>query len=151
MNELPSALNDPEFMDALLNISIPPDSSRNLPGAGTLGLSPAVAPALQADPLLGPMVVAGLEAVRSAALAQHPDGLSGMTPEAGSKLVGALLSAHPFLMMGLLRYVCPAYYQHPQVLKGIGAEPRPPFPKGFAVEPTDPALMEKLQARRKTR
>jgi hypothetical protein len=147
MTDSPAALNDLAFMDALLNLLIPPNASGSLPGAGTLGLSPGVATGLQADPLLGPMVGAGLQAIREAALAQHSEGLSGMSPEAGKRLVEAQNSANPFIMIGLLRYVYPAYYQHPQVLRGIGAPARPPFPEGFDVEATDAGLLEKLQAR----
>ena len=149
MTESPTALNDQEFMDALLNLVIPPNASGSLPGAGTLGLSLEVAAGIQGDPLLGPMVGAGVQAVRDAALSQHPQGLGGMTPEAATKLVETQLSANPFIMVGLLRYLYPAYYQHPQVLKGIGKAPRPPFPEGFDVEATAPELLEKLRARRK--
>jgi hypothetical protein len=149
MTESPTPLNDQEFMDALLNLVIPPNTSGSLPGAGTLGLSPAVATGLKADPLLGPMVGAGLQAIWEAALSQHPNGLPGMTPEAGTKLVQTQVSANPFFMMGLLRYLYPAYYQHPQVLRGIGEAPRPPFPEGFDVEATDARLLEELQARRR--
>ena len=147
MTESP-AFNDQEFMDALLNLVIPPNASGSLPGAGVLGLSAAVAAGLQADPLLGLMVEAGVREIREAALSQHPEGLRGMTPEAGAELIQAQVSANPFFMMGLLRYLYPAYYQHPQVLRGIGEAPRPPFPEGFDVEATDAGLLEKLQARR---
>lgn len=143
-----TALNDQAFMDALLNLVIPPNASGSLPGAGTLGLSLAVTAGLQADPLLGPMVEAGVRAIREAALSQHPEGLPALTQEAGAKLVQAQVSANPFFMAGLTRYVYPAYYQHPQVLRGIGAPPRPPFPEGFDAEATDAALLEKLLARR---
>ena len=149
MTESPTALSDQEFMDALLNLLIPPNATGSLPGAGSLGLSEAVAAGLRADPLLGPLVEAGVQAVREAALSQHPEGLPGMRAEAGTKLVEATLPAHPFLMMGILRYLYPAYYQHPQVLTGIGEAPRPPFPEGFDVEATDATLLEKLQARRR--
>jgi hypothetical protein len=148
MTESP-ALNDQKFMDTLLNLVIPPNASGSLPGAGALGLSLAVATGLQADPLLGPMVGAGVQAIREAALSQHPEGLTAMMAEAGAKLIQTQVSANPFFMMGLLRYVYPAYYQHPQVLKGIGEAQRPPFPEGFDVEATDAGLLEKLQARRR--
>lgn len=148
MTESIPALNDQAFMDALLNVVIPPNASGSLPGAGELHLSHAVATGLQADPLLGPMVEAGVQAVWEAARSQHPNGLPGMTPEAGTKLVQTQVSANPFFMMGMLRYLYPAYYQHPQVLTGIGEAPRPPFPEGFDVEATDAGLLEKLQARR---
>jgi len=148
MTETPAALNDQDFMNALMDLVIPPSASGDLPGAGTLGLSPGVAAALQADPLLGPMVETGAQAVREAALTEHPEGLPGMAPQAGTKVLEAQLSAHSFLIMGLARYLYPAYYQHPQVLEGIGEPPRPPFPEGFDLEPTDAELLEKLQARR---
>ena len=56
MTETRAALNDPDFMKALLDLVIPPTASGDLPGAGALGLSPAVATALHADPFLGPRV-----------------------------------------------------------------------------------------------
>lgn len=149
MTKTPAALSDAGFMKALLDLVIPPSASADLPGAGELGLSAAVATALQADPMLGPLVEAGAQALREAALSQHPNGLSGMTPQAGAKLIEDQLVAHPALIMGLLRYLYPTYYQHPQVLVGIGEPPRPPFPEGFEVEATDTGLLEKLQTRRK--
>lgn len=149
MTETRAALNDPDFMKALLDLVIPPSASGDLPGAGALGLSPAVATALQADPLLGPLVEAGVQAVREAALSQHPEGLPGMAPQAGAKVVEAQLATHPLLILGILRYLYPAYYQHPRVLEGIGEPPRPPFPEGFDVEATDAELLEKLRARRR--
>ncbi len=150
MTETPAVLDDHDFMNALMDLVIPPSASGDLPGAGALGLSHAVATALQADPLLGPLVEAGAQAVREAALSQHPDGLPGMAPQAGTKLVEAqLTSSHPLLIMGLSRYLYPAYYQHPRVLVGIGELPRPPFPEGFDVEATDPELLAKLLARRR--
>ncbi len=151
MTEATAALDDHDFMKALLDLVIPPSQSGQLPGAGALGLEPAVATALQADPLLGPMVEVGAQAVREAALTEHPEGLPGMAPQVGTKVLEAQLSAHPFLIMGMLRYLYPAYYQHPRVLEGIGEPPRPPFPEGFDVEATDAQLLEKLRARRRAK
>ncbi len=154
MTETPAALNDPDFMKALLDLLIPPSASGDLPGAdtlpgaGALGLSPDVVTSIQADPALGPLVEEGVQALREAAGSQHPGGLPGMAPEAGAQLVEAQLATHPFFILGILRYLYPAYYQHPQVLEGIGEEPRPPFPEGFEVEATDVELLKKLEARR---
>ncbi len=149
MTETPAALNDHDFMKAFLDLVIPPSASGDLPGAGSLGLSPAVATALQADPLLGPLVEAGAQAVRDATLSEHPDGLSGMTPQAATEVLKAQLASHPLLILGMSRHLYPAYYQHPRVLEGIGEPPRPPFPEGFDVEATDAELLEKLRARRR--
>ena len=86
--------------------------------------------------------------MRAAALSEHPEGLPAMTPQAGTELLKAQLSAHPVLIMGILRHLCPVYYQQPHVLEAIGEPPRPPFPDGYDVEPTDAELLEKLRARR---
>jgi len=147
MTEPLAALGDQAFMDAFLDLVLPPNGG--VPGAGALGLAPAVVAGLQGDPLLGPMVGGALTAVRDAALGEHPEGLAGMTAEAGARLVEARLAANPFVMMGLLRHLYPAYYSHPDVLRGIGEAARPPFPEGFAVEATDAGLMERLRARRR--
>ena len=72
MTEQRAALDDSEFIDALLNLLIPPSVDGSLPGAGTLGLAPAVAAALRADKLLGPLVEVGAEAVRAAASTVEP-------------------------------------------------------------------------------
>ena len=148
MAETDSALEDQPFMDALLNVVIP--AGGELPAAGTLGLSPDVAAGVRSDPLLGPAVGPGLDALRDAARDQVPGGLPEMSAEDAAEFVKAQFSSNPMLMMGLLRHLYPAYYAHPQVLPGIGEPPRPPFPEGFEVEPIDPALLAKLESRRKT-
>jgi hypothetical protein len=143
------ALHDAAFMDALFDLLIPPDESRGLPGAGSLQLSAGVAAGVEGEPLLGPFVLAGAAAVREAALAAHPDGLAAMSREAATELLQSQLAAHPLLPMGLMRFLCPPYYAHPRVLAAIGEPPRPRFPEGFDVQPTDPELLAKLQTRRK--
>lgn len=148
MSDATTALTDERFMAAFLDLAIPPNAAGGVPGAGALGLAPAVMRGLQADPMLGPMVRVAQESIRSAAAGEHADGLVGMTPEAGGQLLQTQLAGQPFVMMGVLRYLYPAYYQHPKVLQAIGRPPRPPFPEGFEVTPTDPELMAKLEARR---
>lgn len=148
MTETSAALDDLDFLKALLDVVIPP--SEDLSGAGALGLAPALATTLQADPMIGPVVEAGVQAVREAALSQHPEGFPGLAPEDAAKVVEDQLASHPFFIMALLRYLYLAYYQHPQVLVAIGEVARPPFPEGFEVEATDPELLEKLRARRKS-
>jgi hypothetical protein len=143
------ALDDQPFMDALFDLLIPADESRGLPGAGTLDLLAETVRGVRGDPLLGPFVEPGAQALYDAGLTEHPDGLAGMSRESGTKLLQTILSAHPILVMGLLRHLYPAYYANPKVLSGIGVPPRPLFPEGFDVQPTDPGLLAKLQARRR--
>ena len=149
MTEQDAALDDPAFMDALLNLVIPPSESGEMPGAGTLGLAATVAAGLRSDPMLGPFTEPGIATLRDAALAANPQGLAGMSTEDGTALLKAQLSSNPMMIMGLARYLYPAYYAHPDVLSGIGLAPRAPFPEGYSAEPTDPGLLEILQGRAK--
>jgi len=150
MTAVTNALTDREFMDALLNVLIPANEAAGVAGAGDLGLAPSVVEGVQKDPLIRPLVEPAAQAVMEAALSESAGGLPGMTPEAGAEFLKAQLAQHPMLAMGILRYLYPAYYQHPKVLMGIGEAARPPFPEGYDAEPTDPELLAKLQARRRT-
>lgn len=141
--ETPTPLRDPAFMQALLDVVIPPSRDGKMPGAGGLGLGATLADQIEADAMLGPVVLSGLQAVRDAALARDPAGFAGLSPEART----AVVEAQSWVMLGIVRYLYPAYYAHPRVLEGLGEPPRAPFPEGYEVEPTDPALLEKLRAR----
>lgn len=141
-------LNDPDFMQAFLDTFIPPNADGVMPGAGALGIAAAVATAIEADAALGPIVSAGLAAVSKAALSSNSGGFVLLAPSMRAETVKGVLSHHPLLVNALVRHVYPAYYQHPQVLEALGEPARPPFPEGFEIEPTDPALLAILQSRR---
>jgi hypothetical protein len=149
MTDTPSPLRDSSFIQAFLDVVIPPSKDGKMPGAGSLGLAAAVAAAVEADAMLGPVVLAGLQAVREAALVRDPGGLPRLSPEARVEVVEGQLAAQSWLMLGVARYLYPAYYQHPRVLEGLGEPPRPPFPEGYELEATDPQLIEKLRTRRR--
>jgi len=143
-------LRDLAFMQALLDLVIPPSADGRFPGAGSLGIASAVAGQLEADAMLALPVQAGLQAVREASLARDPAGLPGLSLQARVEMLEAQLGAHPLLILGLARHLYPAYYQHPRVLEALGEPPRPPFPDGYDLEATDPLLLEKLRTRQRT-
>lgn len=151
MTDSASPLRNTAFMDALLNIAIPPSVDGTMAGAGDLGLSATVAASIEADKQLGPMVIAGLHALSDAAHASGPGGLPGLEPAARLAVVTSVLGTHPLLMTGLARHLYPAYYQHARVLVALGEPARPPFPQGFEIEPTDPTLLAKLHDRQEKR
>lgn len=142
-------LDDAAFMRALLDAIIPPGGGGRMPGAGSLGLGDEVAPRIAADPMLGPAVGAGIAAVRDAALARDPGGFAALPPDARAEVIESVLAAHPMLITGLALHVYPAYYQHPRVLEGLHEPPRTPFPEGYPLEDTDPALLSALESRRR--
>lgn len=47
----------------------------------------------------------------------------------------------------LIRVVLQCYYRDDRVLRSLGLEPRPPFPKGHALEAGDWSLLEPVKAR----
>jgi hypothetical protein len=150
MTTTTTPLRDPAFMQAFLDLVIPPSDDGKLPGAGSLDVAAQVAGQIEADPMLGPMVIAGINAIHDAALTRDGAGLPALSPAVGAEVVESQLAAHPALMIGMALHLYPAYYQHPRVLAGLGEPPRPPFPEGYTLEPTDPALMQKLLDRRRT-
>lgn len=136
----PTALDDVAFLRALLDTLIPPMGL--MPGAGGLGIELAVADAIASDAQAGPAVASGLTALRE----QSPR-FASLTSRERPSLVEAALD--PTTLRAMLRHVYLAYYQHPSVLAAVGEPPRPPFPEGFELEPTDPELLAALLARKK--
>jgi hypothetical protein len=147
MTEPQTPLDDASFLTAVLDLVIPPSGDGKMPGAGSLGIAPAVAAAVSADSQFGPAIQVGLGAVREAV--QERGGFAGLSEADRLALLEAHAVAHPVLMRGLARYVFSVYYQHPRVLAGLGQPPRPPYPEGFQVEATAPDLLAILEARRR--
>ncbi len=148
MTQPTNPLHDTDFMRTLLDIVIPPSPDGVMPGAGSLGLGPAVGSRIEVDAISGPIVTVGLLAVREAAAAKNPRGLEALSEDERLEVVSGALVDHPRLMIALARHLYPAYYQTPEVLVAIGEPARPPFPEGFDIEPTSEALLATLDARR---
>jgi hypothetical protein len=49
----------------------------------------------------------------------------------------------------LTRIILQCYYRDDRVMRSLGMEPRPPFPKGFEVEQGDWSLLDPVRARPK--
>ncbi|SDS38275.1 hypothetical protein [Bradyrhizobium canariense] len=47
----------------------------------------------------------------------------------------------------LVRVVLQSYYRDDRVVRSLGLEPRPPFPKGYALEQGDWSLLDPVKAR----
>ena len=128
-----------ELLDAILDTLIPPSEDGRMPGAGSLGLAAAVAEETKAA---GEVVAAGLAAAEAAGFAERD--LEGRVA-----LLRDLESSQPAFVPTLFFTTCAAYYQHPKVLVGLGLEPRPPHPKGYALEPGNLDALERVRARGK--
>lgn len=56
---------------------------------------------------------------------------------------------HPSLTAVLVAVTARCYYRDDRVMRSLGMEPRPPFPKGFEVESGDWSLLDPVRARPK--
>ena len=76
-----------------------------------------------------------------------PDGFAALASPEREDALRELASEQPGFLPGLLFQTYAAYYQHPRVLEGLGLEPRPPHPKGYAMEDGDLALLDAVRRR----
>lgn len=132
---------------AVLDAIVPPSVDGRLPGAGELELAPAI------EQQLGAMWVftaRGLDALDALARERGAAGFSAIAPAERAQVLDAHAAADPGFLPGLVFQTYSAYYQHPRVLEGLGLEPRPPHPKGYALEQSDlEALLAPVRARAK--
>ena len=132
---------------AVLDTAVPPSADGRLPGAGEIGL------AREIEEKLGAMcgfTGRGLDALDARARERGAARFAALeAPERGAVL-DAHAASDPGFLPGLLFQVYSLYYQHPRVLAGLGLEPRPPHPKGYALEQPDlEALLAPVRARAK--
>jgi len=128
------------FLDAI----IPPTTDGRLPGAGAPGIIDGIEPLVCADPELRALVSDGPSSLDAAARSLASCSFVELAAEQRAEVVSAVATE---LFQRVVLLVCKAYYQDPRVLDALGFEPRPPFPQGFAVAPTDPALLEPVRRR----
>ena len=125
---------------AVAAMIIPPSSEYNVPGAddaaiqadmlATLGRdTPPVSAALDHLARLAGMPLAKLDAARREAVARE------------FRASGGAAAAT------LVRVVLQCYYRDDRVLRSLGLELRPPFPKGYELEQGDWSLLDPVKAR----
>ena len=132
---------------ALLDVLVPPDAERGMPGAGELGVADALEENLRQRPELAPGLEEGL--ARLDRLAGQRAGCAFAQLEAAGRravLDETTRELPAFLGLVLLQSYL-AYYRHPRVLEALGLEARPPYPKGHAVPPTDFSLLDPVRRR----
>jgi hypothetical protein len=133
---------------AVLDVLVPPSADGRLPGAGALGLARRVEDAMARAPQLTAAVREALAGLAALARERGADALEALAPEPREAVLREVAARVPSFVPGLLFHTYAGYYQHPDVLAAIGLEPRPPFPKGYAVPPSDlDALLAPVRSR----
>jgi hypothetical protein len=129
-----------ENLRAIAGMMIPASTEFDVPGADD--------PAIQADIVatLGRDTALVREALDEVArLAGEP--LAGLDPARREVVAAELRAKGGDAVMTLTRVVLQCYYRDDRVVRSLGLEPRPPYPKGHVLEDGDWSLLDPVRAR----
>jgi hypothetical protein len=138
---------DRDTLTALLDTLIPASTDGRKPGAGALGIEEAVWRAVGQDPIARPVFGSLLNSIREAARGRGAETFAELDIEARTEIARAIESETPEAFALVVARTCANYYQNAEVVTALGLEARPPFPAGFEVAPTDPALLDPVRGR----
>lgn len=133
----------------VLDLLIPPSDDGRLPGAGEAGVATRIAATAGRDASLAAVVGAGLAALEEDARTRGASGFLALAAADRLAALHAIAPAQAGFLASLLFHTYAGYYQEGRVLEGLGLEARPPFPKGFAMEPFDAARVARVRGRGK--
>jgi hypothetical protein len=125
---------------AIAGVIIPASAEFDVPGADD--------PAIQADVVatLGRDARLVREALDELArLAGSP--LAGLDPDRREAVAMELRATGGAAVATLIRVVLQCYYRDDRVVRSLGLEPRPPYPKGHVLEDGDWSLLDPVRAR----
>jgi hypothetical protein len=126
---------------AIAGVMIPASAEFDVPGADD--------PVIQADTVatLGRDTALVREALdQLARLAGRP--LADLDPARRDAVAVELRASGGDAVMTLTRVVLQCYYRDDRVVRSLGLEPRPPYPKGHVLEDGDWSLLDPVRARR---
>jgi hypothetical protein len=134
-------------LSAVLDALVPRSADGRMPGAGELGLAAAIEEQLGA---MCAFTALGLDALDARARERGTSGFAALAETDRAEVLSAHSAADPGFLPGLVFQVYSAYYQNPRVQQGLGLDPRPPHPKGYALEQPDlETLLAPVRARAK--
>lgn len=136
-------------LSSVLDELIPPSGDGRLPGAGELGLVRHLEHARQQASELGPVIVKGLAALGDLARRRGAPGFAGLSKPDKLEVLNEVATTEPAFLPSLIFHTYAGYYQNARVVEALGLEPRPPFPKGYEMEPSDLSLLDAVRQRPK--
>jgi len=119
---------------------IPPSARYDVPGADDEVIFADIIASLGRDAALVRRALALLDDLAGAAL-------PGLSADAQDDVLERFRRRYPDLTATLVHVVVCCYYRDDRVMRSLGMEPRPPFPKGFDVEAGDFSLLDPVRAR----
>jgi len=125
---------------ALAGAIIPPSSIFGVPGADDELIFSDILRSLERDHDDICRALAHLAALAGGAFAD-------LGPERRAEVAATFRETGGAPLAALVRVVLFCYYRDDRVMRSLGQEPRPPFPKGHVVEQGDWSLLDPVRAR----
>jgi hypothetical protein len=125
---------------ALAGTIIPPGPAYGVPGADDERIFGDILRSLERDHDDICRALAHLVTLSGGAFAE-------LGPERRAEVAAAFREAGGAPLAALVRVVLLCYYRDDRVMRSLGQEPRPPFPKGHVVEQGDWSLLDPVRAR----
>jgi hypothetical protein len=125
---------------ALAATIIPPSSTYGVPGADDEEIFGDILRSLERDRDDICRALALLATLSGGAFAD-------LGPERRTEVAAAFREAGGAPLTALVRVVLLCYYRDDRVMRSLGQEPRPPFPKGHVVEQGDWSLLDPVRKR----
>jgi hypothetical protein len=133
----------------VLDLLIPPSRDGRLPGAGEVGVGARIDAVARGDAGFEGLVAAGLAALEAHARASLGAPFAELARDARLSALQSIAAEHVAFVPALLFHTYAGYYQEGRVLEALGLEARPPFPKGYTMEPFDESLLARVKSRGK--
>jgi hypothetical protein len=125
---------------ALAGFIIPPSAAYDVPGADDDRIFADILRSLERDHDDVCRALAYLATLSGGAFAD-------LEPERRAEVAAAFRETGGAPLTALVRVVLLCYYRDDRVMRSLGQEPRPPFPKGHVVEQGDWSLLDPVRAR----
>jgi hypothetical protein len=124
-------------------LMIPASAEFNVPGADDATIQADILATLGRD--AGPVREALDKLANSAGVP-----LATLDAERSKAIAMALRDSGDLAMATLIRVILQCYYRDDRVIRSLGLDPRPPFPKGHELEQGDWSLLDPVRARPST-
>ncbi len=133
-----------ETLRLVLNILVPPSADPRMPGAAEIPVLLGHIAEARTDLAA---IRADLEQLDRAAIARDGAAFASLQEARRRSLLDEMRARDPKVLHALALETVTCYYQQDRVLEGLGMEARPPYPKGYQVDPGDLSLLAPVIAR----
>lgn len=135
-----------ELLRATLNRIIQADGA--FPGAGDLGVVSYVDTVIARSAELRRLFARGLTQIDVTSQELYGQGFIGLSDDQKDAALRRVEAENPEFFGTLVTHTYSGYYSHPLIARLLGPEVRPPQPQGYALEPLDLSLLDRVRRRR---